>query len=58
MEDGIGEDGWPSYRWKCRLMVKSAEGRVWDNGKGLSLRAGTLRRGGIYNKVYGSARRR
>lgn len=26
-------------------MVKSAEGRVWDNGKGLSLRAGMLRRG-------------
>ena len=43
MEERIEGDGWLSWRGKCGRMVKSAEGRARDDGKGLSLRVGTLR---------------
>ena len=43
VEEGIEGDSWLSWRGKCGRMAKSAEGRARDDGKGLSLRVGTLR---------------
>ena len=43
VEEGIEGDGWLYWRGKCGRMVKSEQGRARDDGKGLSLRVGTLR---------------